>query len=144
MNKKSLPWVYMMRVQMSFEKNKSYIKFGRSYDPRARLETLQTGSPWKLTLIGTYQCRSIANAIYVEKCIHKELISYQSQHGGTEWFDRVPVAKIIHSLISSDKRANGEQTQRDYPMLAEFLSRAINHDTRPFGREEIPMHRWRV
>jgi hypothetical protein len=59
------------------------IKIGSSSNPEKRLRRLQTGSPYKLTLLGTVKCKSPAHARSIEKYAHN--IFYKQRRNG-EWF----------------------------------------------------------
>jgi hypothetical protein len=57
------------------------VKIGRSSDPEKRLQTLQTGSPYKLRLILV-----VEGLGYAEKSFHERLKKYSVRQGLGEWF----------------------------------------------------------
>lgn len=57
-----------------------FIKIGYAADPAARLKTLQTGSPFKLKLVGT-----IPGSYQTEKTLHEEFDSLKTR-ANNEWF----------------------------------------------------------
>lgn len=62
-----------------------YIKIGVSVNPKKRLFELQTGCPFKLHIISSFDLRSISKSSFeIEKALHKILKPF-STYG--EWFE---------------------------------------------------------
>lgn len=71
----------------------SLVKIGVAHDPDDRLNSLQTGSPVKLSLMGW-----VPGPVSLERKIHKLLSDYR-EHG--EWFRYEGEAKEIADAIAS-------------------------------------------
>lgn len=71
--------------------NPRHVKLGLSSNPTARLRALQTGNPYKLTLIWTFPCRNMAE---MESKFHKVFDKYRI--AGGEWFDFKPIDDPQH------------------------------------------------
>ncbi len=63
-------------------------KIGISDDPIGRLAMLQTGNPYRMTVILSLE---VDNALMVERAVHKELARFRI-HG--EWFAVTPIAAV--------------------------------------------------
>lgn len=72
-------FVYFLRVKQG----PLLMKIGKAKDPLARVRTLQTGCPLKITLIAALQCKDDAHALRVEKALH-EYFGRNRRDG--EWF----------------------------------------------------------
>lgn len=79
------------------------IKIGSSKDPEDRLRKLQTGSPFKLTLLGKVKCRDVSHARSIEKLAHN--IFHKKRRIG-EWFhlSRKHLSQIEHLISECAKR----------------------------------------
>lgn len=73
------------------------VKIGHSANPTERLKKLQTGSPYRLELMGVVPCRSLKHSQYVEARAHEY---FKKNRRGGEWFKMgKPEKAFIKSLI---------------------------------------------
>lgn len=68
------------------------IKIGKSKDPQARLEHLQTGNPWPLEIVWKIECRSEKHSIYIEQSLHRYCKPWRARG---EWFYYDKVKQLI-------------------------------------------------
>ena len=73
------------------------VKVGISAYPRGRLATLQTGSPIKLGLLHTRECRDRDHALWHEETFHR--VHAENRLAG-EWFD-MPADEAMESVDTS-------------------------------------------
>lgn len=79
------------------------VKVGKSNDPHSRIQTLQTGCPSGLVMVGTIKCKSERHSHEVEKAIHEVLAPFRL---GGEWFKYSGlVKKTIHRLTHNGEKA---------------------------------------
>lgn len=71
----------------------SRVKVGRTSNLSQRLESLRTGSPVRLYILGFFEVPTVEHAIRIENALHREFIPYHS-HG--EWFK---LNRKTHGLI---------------------------------------------
>jgi hypothetical protein len=82
------------------------IKIGKANDPVERMKALQTGSPFKLKMLGSVKCKSELHALQVERPAH-DIFRKQRRRG--EWFRLSQKhTAMIKSLI--EKCASTEQS----------------------------------
>lgn len=72
-----------------------YYKIGKSYNPQTRLQSIQTGSPFRVKLWRTYE---VSNDNKIEQDIHK-LLAPARKNG--EWFHLYQngLAKLVDELL---------------------------------------------
>lgn len=73
-------YVYIIRCQ-----NSPYYKIGVSENVRVRLESLQAGCPYELTIEAVCCANTRLNAYRIEADIHRSLAKDRVRSGG-EWF----------------------------------------------------------
>lgn len=84
-------FVYFVKCKDSI----GLIKIGYAVDPKKRLAVLQTGCPYPLELIGTFQCSNLPECRLREKQLH-ELFCYCWKNG--EWFS--PDKKLREAIAA--------------------------------------------
>lgn len=98
------------------------IKIGRSRDPERRVSELQTGSPFKLKLLGRVRCKNDFHAKQVEKAVHR--IFHHCRRRG-EWFKlSKQTLSTLHQII---KDANQDEVDMD---RAEQIHRELDSEFR--------------
>ena len=105
------------------------IKFGRASDVQRRLHSLQSGSPVKLTLIG-----SAFTLIEFELLIHQYLTPDWS-HG--EWFFGNDEPKLIARLLTGDRQIDLAIRLRQYRHLPQRVVDELNFRA-AMGQREQP------
>lgn len=80
------------------------VKIGRSADPKKRLGQLQTGSPFKLEILWSHNCRYQFIADAIEAMLHEHVRSYGLQG---EWFDRAAINALPDEIKKAiDRRSS--------------------------------------
>lgn len=79
-----------------FIKCNNYVKIGRSIDPKRRLVDLQTGNPFKLTLI-----RTLNEKDFEESALHKKFNRFRVRG---EWFRYSETIKMFVASSGKQKR----------------------------------------
>lgn len=72
--------------------NNGHIKIGKADNTVKRLNELQTGNPYKLSIILTVMMPSINDAFSLEQELHQLFKDYRLEG---EWFEAEPVLKVI-------------------------------------------------
>lgn len=73
-----------------------HIKIGKADDTYKRLNELQTGNPYKLSILLTVMMTSVNDAFSLEQELHKLFKDYQLEG---EWFEEEPVLNVIDTDI---------------------------------------------
>ncbi len=73
-----------------------HIKIGKTDDVVKRLSELQTGNPFKLSIILTIMLKTIEDAFSLENALHRKFKDYQLEG---EWFEEGPVLQFIDKDI---------------------------------------------
>jgi len=79
-----------------FIKCNNYVKIGRSIDPKRRLADLQTGNPFKLTLI-----RTLNEKDFEESTLHKKFNRFRVRG---EWFRYSETIKMFVANSGKQKK----------------------------------------
>ena len=74
---------YVYFIQSDQSKSKKPVKIGMANDPQKRLEELQTGNPYELSVIATIEFKTRRDASLAESHLHRRL-SRMRMRG--EWF----------------------------------------------------------
>ena len=78
-----------------------HIKIGKADDVVQRLKELQTGNPYRLTVLLTVMLESPIYAFELELELHKKFDEYRLEG---EWFESEPVLKLIDTdIVKLDK-----------------------------------------
>lgn len=114
------------------EAGSGFIKVGVAQNPRARLSTLQTGNPRKLSLEFVHECQSRLAAEQVEYRAHGTMLRWRKEG---EWFD-VP---LDHAIQEVKWACNFVQnyTARVGPNTLTTRSRSMGFDYAEFLAEEL-------
>lgn len=73
-----------------------HIKIGKADDTYKRLNELQTGNPYKLSILLTVMMTSVNDAFSLEQELHQLFKDYRLEG---EWFEAEPVLKVIDTDI---------------------------------------------
>ncbi len=76
------------------------VKIGKAKSPEERLHQLQTGSAFRLRLVGKFLCKSDKHALEIEKSIHEILRQFRIEG---EWFRFKPFVKLTIDQIVKHK-----------------------------------------
>ena len=76
--------------------NHGHIKIGKTDDTYKRLKELQTGNPYKLSILLTIMMTSVNDAFSLEQELHQLFKDYRLEG---EWFEAEPVFKVIDTDI---------------------------------------------
>jgi hypothetical protein len=87
-----------------FIKCNNYVKIGRSIDPKRRLADLQTGNPFKLTLI-----RTLNEKDFEESTLHKKFNRFRVRG---EWFRYSETIKMFVANSGKQKRKIKKKKRR--------------------------------
>jgi hypothetical protein len=74
--------VYVYFV-LAYSPQISFVKIGKSKNPRGRVPEMQTYCPFRLTLVSMIHCKSDRHALGLEYSLHRAL---KKQHYRGEWF----------------------------------------------------------
>lgn len=92
-------YVYFITSKM---RKGTAVKIGKAKDITERLNTLQTGSPEKLTLYGYVECRSEQEAYELEKQLHEQFANARLTG---EWFRLSGnIRTFINAVMDGDRR----------------------------------------
>lgn len=98
------------------------IKIGMAKDVNKRLSTLQTGNHEFLMLLATIPCKSLKEAEYMERKMHR---CFKKQHIRGEWYKGSISIKDIEAaeFDNSEREKKAEQMHHDLKLLAGYLTR---------------------
>ena len=82
-----------------------FIKIGVARNVQSRLDTMQTGCPYKLELLASIKCVSRGQAYGIERSLH---ILFKRDKVRGEWFRKVSMKKAHEAL--GKEIVNGNQT----------------------------------
>lgn len=91
------------------------VKVGISQSPNGRLDTLQTGSPVKLSILHYRKCRNRDHALHHERMFHEV---YAENRMVGEWFNMSSDFAIEGVDTSFDIEEWHEREEREYYMAA--------------------------
>ena len=81
-----------------------FIKIGVAKDIQSRLDTMQTGCPYRLELLASIRCISRGQAYEMERKLH---ILFKKHRIRGEWFKKVSMRKaaetVNHDIVNENK-----------------------------------------
>lgn len=118
-------FVYIIRCEGS-----NYYKIGTAYEPRQRLDELQTGCPYLLSIYSWVLYEKSFNSKGAESIVHSEFMVHRIRG---EWFecDESLIEEVLRSLamsgfaIESSKKIEGI-TEPPIPTLRDVLCRSCD------------------
>lgn len=94
------------------EADQPTVKIGKANNVKARLKELQTGSPFKLSVLGRVKCGSAKKSLQIESKAHSDLAAHRL-HG--EWFALVPEVEAylagLKRTVRPDRREKKPEVQ---------------------------------